>query len=99
MYLANLGDQRLPLCVETRSPIAALRLLDVRQSRMVVLALARVDDTHALRAEEFRRNAWMGFGEPLRRGLGGVMTQTLQLGVAGTFQTFGETSVLLRTEQ
>jgi hypothetical protein len=40
----------------------------------------------------------MGFGEPLCRGLGDVMAQTLKLRVAGTVQPFGETPDLLRRD-
>jgi hypothetical protein len=70
MFPADFGDQRLPLRVETRSLVAVLSLFKVRQSFKVVLALSRVDDTHAQSAEDFRSGTRMGFGETLRRGLG-----------------------------
>lgn len=69
----DFDGQRLPLRIKIRSLGAVLRLFKIRQRRTVVLAPARVDDTHAHSAKDFRRHTGMGFGETLRRGLGNVM--------------------------
>jgi len=86
----DFGDQRLPLRIETRPLVTVLRFFEIRQSFVIVLALARIDDPNAQSTEDFRSNARVGFGETLSRGLGNVMAQTFDLGVAGTFQSFGE---------
>src|SRR6266403_5722087 len=44
MFPANLGDQRLPLLLEPSTLVASPGLLKVRQRRVVVLALTRIDN-------------------------------------------------------
>jgi hypothetical protein len=75
MVAADFGYHRLPLRIEPRALVAALRFFEVRQSLIVVFALAGVDNAYAQSAEDSRGHAWMSLGETLGRGLGNVMAQ------------------------
>jgi|GEM_PF-2685979 len=73
MFPTDFGDERLPLLIQPRAVVTLLCFLQVRQSRIVVFTLARTDDAHTQSAEDSRRDAGMGPGEALSRGLGSVM--------------------------
>ena len=47
MPLTHIGNQRLPVGIEPGFIVAFLGTLDVVERRVVILALARIDDPHA----------------------------------------------------
>ena len=68
----------LPLDVKTRAFIALLCAQEVPEGRIIVLALARLDDPHALRTPQSRCQFRTNVLQSLCRGFGCEMTGALQ---------------------
>ena len=89
MIPADLKRETFPLMLKACSQVALASFFEVRQRRIVILALSSLQSTHTERAKNLCRHGWMRLGKSFCRRLRRVMTQLFQLAIAGALQAVG----------
>src|SRR3990167_9030250 len=86
-----LRDEPRPRAMEVGALVATFRVLEVRERRLVVLALLRREDAHAQRPVDLGRHVRVGLREAPGGGLGAVMAELLDLWIGCRAQPSHET--------
>lgn len=86
MIPADLKSETFPLVLKACSQVTLASFFEVRERRIVILALGSLQSTHTERAENLCRHGWMRLGKGSCRGFRRVMTQLFKLAIAGTLQ-------------
>src|ERR1019366_8879418 len=88
---ANMVNGVRPFGAAARPLIAATGALEVRERRVVILALRLVHDAHSLGTPEAGGEAWLSLLPLLRGRLGGVVAHLFEHLVRGPAHQFRET--------
>jgi hypothetical protein len=88
----------LPIGGEPGPLVASPRLLEILEGRIIVLALFRIDDAHALGAPKPCRYRWAGLLQFLRHRLGGVVAHAFEGAILALADEFREPPYWLSTD-
>ena len=85
MIPADLKRETFPLVLKACSQVTFASFFEVRERRIVILALGSLQSTHTECAKNLCRHGWMRLGKGFRRRFRRVMTQLFQLAIADAF--------------